>query len=421
MAPMMWEELETDLGAASARSMATLLHPRSGILSHVRDLEINGTKEGEDRLKLVIAAIPQDRVRSVWTEFDMGTLTLQLLLLSQRKIEYLSGFEWLATPGHSESSDLDSKEHYEWMGSSLLEVLSIHLSTANRLESVSRCCPKITNLSLLIQPVSASRGTGTSLSALFNHLKEAPLFPNLTVLRLWYLNMASPEGQTVCKSLNLSKVRILEIRECYPFVPFLEGLSSFFTDNTGDLDELLIEFPTQLDQALETVQAVEKLLRACPQLESLQLDLSQHGFVAEDCILAHCQTLTTLWISTGLSSLDGFLSAKDMGSILGACNKLNALAINMPSLGAVASLDTEFVNMLVSSSPRIDRSVADKIPECHLQKPQYTDFPNFQSSEARLVGPNSRGMADLNPTHESHDSVSSTDAEHCQPDSAIHG
>jgi hypothetical protein len=233
--------------------------------------------------------------------------------------------------------------------------------------------------------------------------------------------MASPEGQTVCKSLNLSKVRILEIRECYPFVPFLEGLSSFYTDNTGDLDELLIEFPTQLDQALETVQAVEKLLRACPQLESLQLDLSQHGFVAEDCILAHCQTLTTLWISTGLSSLDGFLSAKDMGSILGACNKLNALAINMPSLGAVASLDTEFVNMLVSSSPHIDRSVADKIPECHLQKPQYTDFPNFQSSEARLVGPNSRGMADLNPTHESHDSVSSTDAEHCQPDSAIHG
>lgn len=417
MAPMMWEELETDLGAASARSMATLLHPRSGILGHVRDLEINGTKEGEDRLKLVIAAIPQDRVRSVWTEFDMGTLTLQLLLLSQRKIEYLSGFERLATPGHSESSDLDSKEHYEWMGSSLLEVLSIHLSTANRLESVSRCCPKITTLSLRIHPVSASGGTGTSLSALFNH-KEAPLFPNLTVLRLWFLNIASPEGQTVCKSLNLSKVRTLELVECYPFIPLLESLSSFYTDNTGDLSGFSIAVPTPPYQAPESIQAVEKLLRACPQLESLQLDLSQHGFVAKDCILAHCQTLIKLWISTGVSSLDDHLSAEDMGSILGACNKLSELAINMPSLGAGASLDAEFVNMLVSSPPHIDHSVADKIPECHLSKPQYTGFPSFQSSKARVVGPSSRGMDDLNPPH---DPVSSTDTEHRQPDSAIYG
>ena len=415
---MMWEELETDLGAASARSMATLLHPRSGILSHVRDLEINGTKEGEDRLKLVIAAIPQDRVRSVWTEFDMGTLTLQLLLLSHRKIEDLCGFERFATPGHSESSDLDSKEHYEWMGPSLLEVLSIHLSTANRLESVSRCCPKITTLSLRIHLISASGGTGTSLSALFNHLKEAPLFPNLTVLRLWFLNIASPEGQTVCKSLNLSKVRTLELVECYPFIPLLDSLSPFYTDNTGDLNELSIAVPTPPYQAPESIQAVEKLLRACPQLESLQLDLSQHGFVAKDCILAHCQTLIKLWISTGVSSLDDHLSAEDMGSILGACNKLNELAMNMPSLGAGASLDAEFVNMLVSSPPHIDHSVADKIPEWHLSKPQYTGFPSFQSSKARVVGPSSRGMDDLNPTY---DPVSSTDTEHRQPDSAIYG
>jgi hypothetical protein len=259
------------------------------------------------------------------------------------------------------------------------------------------------------------------LSALFNHLKEAPLFPNLTVLRLWFLSIASPEGQTVCRSLNLSKVRTLELVECYPFIPLLESLFSFYTDNTGDLNELSIAVPTLPYQAPESIQTVEKLLRACPQLESLQLDISQHGFVAKDCILAHCQTLIKLWISTGVSSLDDHLSAEDMGSILGACNKLNELAMNMPSLGAGASLDAEFVNMLVSSPPHIDRSVADKIPECHLHKPQYTDFPNFQSFEARLVGPNFRGMADINPTHESHDSVSSTDAEHCQPDSAIHG
>jgi hypothetical protein len=344
--------------------MATLLHPRSGILIHVRDLAIHGTKEGEDRLRSVVAAIPRDRVRSVWTEFSMGTLTLQLILRSHRRIEDLCGFEWFATLGHSESSDLDSKEHHEWMESSLLEVLSIHLSidtyktpkkrVSDRLESVSRCCPKITALSLFIHPVSPSRGTGTSLSALFNHPKEAPLFPNLTVLRIWQLNIASPEGKTACKNLKLSKVRTLELRECCPLAPLLENLSSFYTDNTGDLNELLIDVPTQLDQAPETIQAMERLLKICPRLQVLQLDLSGHRLIAKDCILAHCQTLVSLWIST--RSEDQF-SARDMESVIGACTKLNRLAVNMPrkdmdnlpKLEAGFRLDVDFADMLVSS------------------------------------------------------------------------
>ncbi|CAN9370570.1 unnamed protein product [Alternaria sp. RS040] len=356
MAPMMWEELETDLSTASAHSMETLLHPRSRILIHVRDLAIHGTKEGEDRLKLVVAAIPRDRVRSIWAEFYMGTLTLHLILFFHRKIEDLAGFEWFATRGHSELSDLDSEEHHEWMGSSLLEVLSIRLAldtymaseerVSNRLEAISRYCPKITTLSLFIYPGSASRGAGTSWSSLFNHPKEAPLFPNLTVLRLRESSIALPEGQKIFKNLNLSKVRTLELRECYPLIPFLEGLSSFYTNNTGDLNELVIEVPTQLDQAPETLQAMEKLLRACPQLKNLHLDFSRHGLIAKDCILVHRRTLISLSISTGQSGPHDHFSAENMTSILGACDKLNNLAMNMPSLGAVASLDAEFVNML---------------------------------------------------------------------------
>ncbi|RYO48613.1 hypothetical protein AA0116_g12457 [Alternaria tenuissima] len=284
MAPMMWEKLKMNLSTASPRSIATLLHPCSDILSHVRDLNIYGTKEGEDYLRLVIAAIPRDRVRTFWTHFSPETLTLHLLLLSQRKIEDLAIFRCFITSGHPRPSDLDSEEHHEWMGSSLPEVSSIHLGIGPNeasdedafydMKFVSRCCPKMTCLSLFKNLGPASEGFLHSVSSVFKFslAEEAPLFQNLTCLRLFDLDIATPEDQPLCKNFNLSKLRSLQIKECDYLIPFLEGLSSFYIDCTGQLDELIILLPEGLDQPLETIQAMERLLKNCPKLQSLDMD-----------------------------------------------------------------------------------------------------------------------------------------------------
>ncbi|CAN9268568.1 unnamed protein product [Alternaria alternata] len=362
MAPMMWEVFEADLGAASARSMATLLHPRSGILIHVRDLAIDGTKKGEDRLKLVVAAIPRDRVRSFWTRIDMEPLTLHLLLLSQRKIEDLIAFKWYESPGYDFEKELES------MGPLLPELSSVQLEietnmglkerVSNALKSISHYCPKITALWLSNIFIPASEGLGVSLSALFSHPKEAPLFPNLTELRLFRLNIAMPGEPTLCKNFNMSQLRSLQIRDCDYLIPFLEGLSSFFIDNTGELDELMIALPMRLDQPPETIQAMERLLRVCPKLQVLLMDLSKHGPVAKDCVLAHCQKLISLLMSTWRLSSGGQFSARDMSFILEACTKLESLAVNisswcirdLPKLEAGFRLDADFEDMLTSIS-----------------------------------------------------------------------
>jgi hypothetical protein len=369
MAPMMWEKLKMNLSTASPRSIATLLHPCSDILSHVRDLNIYGTKEGEDYLRLVIAAIPRDRVRTFWTHFSPETLTLHLLLLSQRKIEDLAIFRCFITSGHPRPSDLDSEEHHEWMGSSLPEVSSIHLGIGPNeasdedafydMKFVSRCCPKMTCLSLFKNLGPASEGFLHSVSSVFKFslAEEAPLFQNLTCLRLFDLDIATPEDQPLCKNFNLSKLRSLQIKECDYLIPFLDGLSSFYIDCTGQLDELIILLPEGLDQPLETIQAMERLLKNCPKLQSLDMDFEGYGPIAKDCILAHCQTLISLQISFGVDEWKNTFS-EYMTSILRACTKLNRLAIDMPTLNAHthdipgfkagSSFPADFADMLAS-------------------------------------------------------------------------
>jgi hypothetical protein len=367
MVPMMWEEFETDLDTVSPHSMVTLLRPRSGILSHVRELTVHGTKKGEDRLKLVIAAILQDRVRGFWTFINLDSLTWCLLLLSQRNIRWMWHSPWPTSPGYFESSELDSEEHQESIDSLLPEVSSIGLEVQasgasnecvlNSIKSISRCCPKITALTLSKNLDSISEESETSLSALLNHLNEAPLFSNLTKLRLCSLDIATPGDQTLCKNFNISQLRILHIIECDYLIPFLEELSSFYIDCTGRLNELIILLPEDLAQPLGTYQAMERLLRICPKLQILYIDFEGYGPVAKDCILAHCQTLISLQITFGEDEWDNTFT-EYMTSISGACTKLDRLAIDMPNLDAHAhdipgfkagiSFPADFADMLAS-------------------------------------------------------------------------
>jgi hypothetical protein len=66
MAPVMWEKLVTGLSNASDRSMLTLLSPKSGILPHIRELDIYGTLQGTKthRLQLLVTALPRNVLRS---------------------------------------------------------------------------------------------------------------------------------------------------------------------------------------------------------------------------------------------------------------------------------------------------------------------------------------------------------------------
>ncbi|KAI4638152.1 hypothetical protein J4E93_010462 [Alternaria ventricosa] len=262
--PIMWEKIETDFRDASAPSLATLLHPQSGITGHIRELDIcesAKTTDGDYRAILVITAIPRDRLRRFESTCKVSALTFQVLLQSQRRIE-----------------DID-------IGGSF-----------------------------------------------------------------------STPDQPTHESLNLSNLKGLHIEWCIDQIPLLEGISSFYTHNAGQLEELIIALPTRMENPKHTVQAIDTLLKTCPKLTYLQLDLSVHGLVARDSVLVHCKTLTELMMESGMTEGGNYFPIADITAILKACTKLTALAIDMPTLelGCISdppdgfSLDEDYAHVLAA-------------------------------------------------------------------------
>ena len=363
---MMWERIEARFHDLTPRLLATLMHPNSKIASHVRELEVSDSSSSsklEDNLRLVLAAIPRDRIRTFECCCQLSTLTLQHLLQSQRKIEVLEVLTHFTTLGQPGSSRFDSGEHHTWMNSSLRDVKSIELWIATRssseeriferLNSISENHPRIDNLDLYSM---SDRGKKLiSLCGILHHAKNIPLFSKLTSLRLFELRLGKRGDRAISKSLDLSILSCLRISSCDNITAFIESLSSYYTSGIGELTELYIILPYQLEEPENSVKAIESLLKVCPKLEDLQLDLSRHGFVAKECILAHCQTLECLMLGTGKSKICSHFTVTEMTAILRACIHLKYLAVNMPAcdLGTITELGTgfhpkeEFADMLV--------------------------------------------------------------------------
>ncbi|KAI4908038.1 uncharacterized protein J4E92_010984 [Alternaria infectoria] len=310
MAPMMWEELETDFRDVSTRQLATLLHPESRITSNVRKLDVGdsaSSADGEDFVKMLLTAIPNDRLWTFASSANITTLTFHMLLQSQRKLKLLDTFTYFTTPGLSKSTTLDSAEHHTWIGLSLTNISSMTLEIIphqvsekrifRSIESISKMCPRLEEL--LLTSHSLVQYKKTSLCAILGHAKEFPLFASLTILRLYGLRLIGPGHQAICKSLDLSKLCTLDVQGCDHHVLFMQGLSSYYASGTGDLQDLCIALPLHLQGAQKTVESIEGLLKVCPKLRILRLVLESHGLVDKDYIITHGQSLHSLMIGTG--------------------------------------------------------------------------------------------------------------------------
>lgn len=366
---MLWERFKADFRDVTPRLLATLLHPsQPGILSHVREISFikspHSTTE-EEHLRSVISAIPQDRIRRFASEHKVSTLTLQVLLRSQHKIDCLHVLSDFTTPGLSKPSHIDSQEQDAWTGSSLPEVSELLLDIQPRkssyerilqdLRTISRYSPKIKCLTL--EMVSSEGSEGTTLSEVLRQDEEPCLFPNLTFLRLFDMNIAAKENKSICDSFDVSRLKCLELSHCNRLIPLLEHLTSIYTRDTGDLISLIILLPTELQEPKNTIKAIDDLLMVCSKLRCLWLEFLQHGFVAKTSVLAHCQTLQTLTIGNGNSDLDSHFPVADMTELIGACTKLRMLGVNMPVVRAQMdafsdmsmNMNGEFAEILVIS------------------------------------------------------------------------
>jgi hypothetical protein len=89
MATMMWRSIGPNLDTCLDKSLATLLHPQTGILPHIRDLYCYSD---DDQIRLLLLALPRDSLTEFQASHKVSPLKVQMLLQLQRKLQRLNVF-----------------------------------------------------------------------------------------------------------------------------------------------------------------------------------------------------------------------------------------------------------------------------------------------------------------------------------------
>jgi hypothetical protein len=361
MKPLMWERLEADLNdrrdSYAKRSIMTLLAPNSGILPHVRELCIAGEMDTEqaDHLGLLIMALPRDKLRSFEADDRLQRTMFLQLLQSQTKLESIIVSTEFTRLGWASNTEIASREHRTWVASLMPEVKSLRLfldledgvaeDNYRNLQSFIDLHPKLEKLKL-----STRQQVLAPLYGVLSLAREGRMFHNLTSVELASLSLApslSPSG--ISHNFDVTKLEVLELDCCLSLVPFLDSLSESYVETAGKLRQLSISLPYDIDNQEGTIGSIERLLKVCPGLLDLELELTECNIVDKSCILPHAKMLRSLSIGTAPFEAEDFdqsqyYSTKDLGVILKSCTKLTGLAINLPpiNLGCISELGYGF-------------------------------------------------------------------------------
>jgi hypothetical protein len=233
--------------------------------------------------------------------------------------------------------------------------------TCEEMESLVQCCPRLSGL--IITAHLTSNYKMHSLSRILSYAKEPSLFSNIISIRLKELDIQPDQSVEFPQVFDLYKLRELSLSDCDYIIPLLDSLSSFYTHSTGELRAGSITLPDGLDQPAGTIESIERLLRVCPKLGELELDLYGNGFINVTPIVSHFDILYSLVAETGGPETNEHYSVVDIQVMLKACTKLKWLGIFLPTveLGSITEISTnsrlvetdpaaaEFASMLVRS------------------------------------------------------------------------
>jgi hypothetical protein len=356
IAPLMWETFSTDLQALpSSKQFSALIHPESGILPHVRTLNVLHEKDGElktddetnNRLRLLIAAIPRERLRGFKCPHLVPLHTMQLLLQCHRSLESL----WTACP-----TDRLASEESTWMVPLFSSVDELTTTISGNTEEISlilqnclsqlKLMPKLKTFRIHHAGIVKSRLQGrVDLLPVFSGLTSGAQISHLTTLDLDSVDLAT-SANILVQNLNTSVLHTIELQRCRHMALFLNGMSDRFTASKGALVNFALYSWDDGEQS--TMDAVERFLRTCPSLSDLFLDKSGSTLVDRACVRAHHKTLASLSLLTSHWPLNlrtqSCYSAQDLDFMLERCSKIKLLALDLPlvDLGHLNSSDKNF-------------------------------------------------------------------------------
>jgi hypothetical protein len=319
MVPMLWEALTSTFQPTPSKSMAALLQPQSGILPHVKRVNVKSGRSPtaavcesniQATLRCLFTALPKQALHTFTSDLTLPASLLVQLLQSQPQLRYLS--PRVDNPGSDEPVEVASVGGAPWLASSLSQLAELKVyvhsqSTPKNDESrfLVENSVNISALGLLGQSGS------TSAEMISRTVLDVPgahnqgLTRTLELTRLLFASLCFANySTTMFKSINFSALVTLRIASCQRTTPFLEALTVLYSRSPCKLQRLHITLRSHGDGEHDAaMQAIESLLQCVPPLRQIYIDVGADKLVSTTCLLRHGSTLRTLWLATDVQKL----------------------------------------------------------------------------------------------------------------------
>jgi hypothetical protein len=188
------------------------------------------------------------------------------------------------------------------------------------------------------------------------------MFADLSFLFLEDITMSTPG--TVFAHLNMQKLKDLTLINCEDAHLFLDELSKYFSNNSGMLSAIrIVHLLSAEDGDIETMIAIENLLKVSPELHSIELALNNFQVLSKDSILPHKETLYSLMVDTREYDIPRYYKPEDLKEIVQACQKLQYIAIDMPpvKLGKKSEMADKFSLNALSPHSRFEEVLVSSL------------------------------------------------------------
>jgi hypothetical protein len=357
MYPLMWEEFNTDMRTSSGKSLATLLHPQSEVLRHIRTINLlDGIDSlAEQHFQLLLSALPPSLLRDLDTESPLSSFTLKLLLQTQRSIESVYG-PVCSISDYILSDDANAAEDAAWMFPFLAKLKSMTFYVQSPPEYASRARRDFQFFLTHTAPLEGLQVTGwpedgsddDEMSYIDLGAMLVDWDKTCDLSKLVWLGFVGVDlllgSELFIDNLEPAKLDHFFINTCVNIVPVLTALANVFSSKPGQLTHLCIIMEASEPATEEPIGRLESLLEVCPCLRTLEIDVGQSRMIDLAVLGRHGSTLRSVVLGTARSDVNQTYSPAIMGKLLETCLGLKYLAIDLPDpdLGPVSSLAGDF-------------------------------------------------------------------------------
>ena len=354
-----WGTLITDFSPTDKQDLEAILSPTSGILPYVRRLIVCKVpslfrEDLEAALRRFLECMPRESLKVFLSLSTMSPEIFKDLIAWHPTLER---FEAFIEPDEDEFMQCD------WITRRLSDVKTYQMWIKRKTEEDSLEVHRklmtgmlsLEDLEVYYEPRRVYQACAKLYVDISPAFVNGTYFPRLSILTLMGVDMR-PCTSPLLERFEVYKLRKLYLLDCSFSSVFVSSLSSWYIENFGLLDTFHFRYPCHLSDSAAVIlrASLERFITVCPSLSRLVIEYRGHDALPVSYITQHGKTLQSL--RTGMDAWPDrhntiklytpTYSARDLETILSACQKLEGVGFDMPfdavDLGSVSNAEPSF-------------------------------------------------------------------------------